>query len=432
MPHLKFDQIAVYEVGKSWAGNTINTAIFRGAGITSSNCYQFCAYYDLDGRVVLSKRTLRSGKVEFASLNSCATLSDAHNGISFGIDAGGYLHISYGHHGSTLNYRRSIAPLDIGNWGPPSPMTGAWEDGITYPYFLTSCYTPGRMVFLYRRGTSSHGDLRLKFYDHVTRLWTDLDAPLLSGSGHKPWSAGPYMNHPAIGKDGRIHLFFTWRTLSIGPDERVNNHNLDYAVSDPSANVWESSDGFPFALPITPVNSESALGTRPGRNLINQSGAAVNSKGDPFAVSFMTAPDGVLRYFLLWRKGNEWHQRWLPLGDESFDLKGHGTLPCPLGRPDIIIDSSDTVWIIFRASFSGNRISALPLCGPEYIANSNMLQVLWHEDLLFYEPVIDRVRWARDNILSMYVQRADQGDEESLGREKVSSARIIEWKLRKV
>jgi hypothetical protein len=239
------------------------------------------------------------------------------------------------------------------------------------------------------------------------------------------------MNHPAISADGRIHLFFTWRTPPIGPALLVNNHNLDYAVANPSATAWASSDGHVFELPITPVSAETALGTRPARNLVNQSGAAVNSRGEPFAVSYMTDPNGILQYFVLWRAAGEWRRQWLPLGNQAYDLKGQGTLPSPLGRADVLIDPWDTVWVIFRASFTGNRLSALPLRGPDYVANASQLQILWDEDLLFCEPVIDRVRWRGDGVLSMYVQRVDQGDQEAMGKERRSTARIVEWSLRK-
>ena len=47
--------------GSGWAKNTVNTAVFRKNSLTSDRKYQYIAYYDDEGYVVLGRRLL-SGK----------------------------------------------------------------------------------------------------------------------------------------------------------------------------------------------------------------------------------------------------------------------------------------------------------------------------------------------------------------------------------
>ena len=43
-------------VGLGWAGNTINTVVFRRNSVVSDKQWQYVAYYDTTGHVVLAKR----------------------------------------------------------------------------------------------------------------------------------------------------------------------------------------------------------------------------------------------------------------------------------------------------------------------------------------------------------------------------------------
>jgi hypothetical protein len=100
-----------------------------------------------------------------------------------------------------------------------------------------------------------------------------------------------------------------------------------------------------------------------------------------------------------------------------------------MSRPDVLIDGEDTVWLVFRAHSTGNRMVALPLRGPKYRAEPRLLRSLWEHDLGYCEPVIDRTRWSREGVLSMLLQRSDQGDQEGIGELAQSDVHVADWAL---
>src|SRR5215207_943998 len=199
-----------HQLPPGWARNTINTSIFRGAGLVTARGVQFGAYYESETQILIIRRDLATNQVDMHRLSIEATLNDAHNTISLGVDGDGYLHLVFEQHGSALNYRRSCEPLAIDVWGEPTPMTGQYEDRVTYPYFVTATRPDQPLLFLYRNGSAMKADIHLKRYDAATKTWQDSETPLLSGSELRPWAAGPYLNHPTVDARGHLHLFFTW------------------------------------------------------------------------------------------------------------------------------------------------------------------------------------------------------------------------------
>src|ERR1700754_1533854 len=94
-------------VGLGWAGNTINTVVFRKNSIVSDRQWQFIAYYDSTGHVVLAKRKHGEQQWEVKQTRYMGNIKDAHNSISIILDGNGYLHMSWDHHNNKLNYCRS-------------------------------------------------------------------------------------------------------------------------------------------------------------------------------------------------------------------------------------------------------------------------------------------------------------------------------------
>jgi hypothetical protein len=411
-----------------WARNTINTSIFRGAGLVTAEGFQFGAYYESETQILLFRRTLATNAVEIHRLPSEAALNDAHNIISLGVDGDGYLHLAFEQHGSALNYRRASAPLAIDAWSEPVAMTGQNEDRVTYPYFVTATRPGQPLLFFYRNGSAMKADVHLKRYDSAAKKWEDGEAPILAGSDLRPWSAGPYLNHPALDARGHLHLFFTWRTHHVGAD-LVNNRNLDYARSEDWGKTWLASNGQAFRLPITPVTSETALATAPGSNLINQCGAGVSKDGRPFAVCYLNDINGIPQYGVVWHDGRSWLNQQLLRQHAAFNLLGRGTLRLPMSRPDVVVDGDDTAWLIFRSQSTRNQMVAVPLRGPKYRADPKLLRSLWDHDLGYCEPVIDRARWSRDGVLSMLLQRSDQGDQEGVGKLAQADVYVVDWTL---
>src|SRR5690554_3873809 len=96
-------------VGLGWAGNTINTVVFRRNSVVSDRNWQYVAYYDSTGHVVLARRNSSGGPWEVKQTPYKGNINDAHNSISIMLDGNGYLHMSCDHHTTMLRYSRSVS-----------------------------------------------------------------------------------------------------------------------------------------------------------------------------------------------------------------------------------------------------------------------------------------------------------------------------------
>lgn len=255
-PKFKAKILDHIQIGLGWATNTVNTAIYRHHGLLTVGPYRYTAFYESD--CVLTLVRLSGDSMESYRLPGQYRLHDAHNSISLGHDRDHCLHITYDHHGTKLKYRRSSKPYAIDAWRDEQSMTGQYEDRVTYPTFINP-RLDHPLTLLYRDGESDKGCARLKTFDEGLGIWSDHPVAILSGESNSPWTCNGYWNHPAIGKDGALHLSFVWRTHSIGPEQLVNNLNICYAKSFDNGLTWQTSTGIEYRSPITPVNSEVIL-----------------------------------------------------------------------------------------------------------------------------------------------------------------------------
>ena len=115
----------------------------------------------------------------------------------------------------------------------------------------------------------------------------DIEAPILSGADQSPWTSNAYSELPSHRRRWADYLSFVWRTDPIGPEARINNVNIDYAVSADYGENWQTSLGRPLRLPITQVNSETVLAVSPV-NLINQCSMAITAWGGRISYSMRT------------------------------------------------------------------------------------------------------------------------------------------------
>jgi hypothetical protein len=99
-------KVKTIPVGKAWANNSVNAVIFRKNSLVSYKDYQFIAYYNETGNVVLGKRKLTSKYWELKTTELKGNVSDAHNCISIMVDGKGYLHIAWDHHNHPLHYAK--------------------------------------------------------------------------------------------------------------------------------------------------------------------------------------------------------------------------------------------------------------------------------------------------------------------------------------
>ncbi|MCH8506897.1 MAG: BNR-4 repeat-containing protein [Ectothiorhodospiraceae bacterium] len=424
----KLPTLEIVDLGKGWSGNTINTVIFRHQGIFTSSNYQFTAYYDGSKKLRIVKRNLDNSLITYHVISGKYNLQDAHNSISLGVDSEGYIHICYDHHIHSLRYRRSQQPWSIDEWTDVLSMTGKKEENVTYPTFLINPLDKS-LIFLYRDGHSSKGQACMKKYDVVTKLWQDYPFPILSGDEQKPWTSNPYWNHPIFDVTGKLHLSYVWRTYSIGREKRINNIGIDYAYSPDQGIAWFTIKGFPLNIPITQVNSETIWAIPTGSNLINQTSMATNSKGYPHIVFYSNDENDIPQYQHLWFDGFQWQHSVISRRTMKFDLLGGGTLQIPMSRPEILIDKQDCVHVIYRADFTENKMTVLTLFPDHYEFSDAVEKILWNEPLGFAEPIIDRLRWQRDAILSMLIQYNQQPHHDQGIAYDQSSVYIVDWFL---
>lgn len=414
-----------FVLGDAWAGNSINTAIFRHHGILSHHGRQLTGFYVDEHTLRLVLRDLNTDSVSTHDLGGTYNLSDAHNAISFGVDRANYFHICYDHHATELRYRRSARPNDITSWSDELPMTGKAEERVTYPTFIEP-HHGFPLTLLYRDGGHNKGSARLKFYDEVSESWTDLSSPILNGSESKPWTSNAYWNHPAIGSDGSVHLSFVWRTHTLGEKERINNIDIGYACSPDSGMTWFTSKGRSYQLPVTQVNAETVHPVSPGSNLINQCSMALDSRNHPHIVFYADDLHGVPQYQHLRFDGQEWHHQIVSQRVQPFVLQGSGTLRIPISRPEIVIDRLDNVYMINRADDSQGRMVVTFLPAHDYKWLPENVEILWDQDVGLAEPLIDRIRWSQDNILSLLVQYNDQPDHEGVMQTSDRPVRLVD------
>lgn len=214
--------LQVISLGQGWAGNTVNTLIFRHHAILTSRQHQFTAYYDDKEKLRLVRRDLETGSTIHHTISGEYQVRNAYNSISLGIDVNGYLHICYDRHGNSLHYRRSEEPITIDRWTKALPMSGKMGEKITCPTFLIHPLNKS-LMFLYRHGSSSKGKAGLKTYNFTSKAWKDSPSPILSGYDQRPWTSNPYWNHPVFDRTGKLHLSYVWRTHPLGAEERVIN-----------------------------------------------------------------------------------------------------------------------------------------------------------------------------------------------------------------
>lgn len=307
-------------------------------------------------------------------------------------------------------------------------MNGRRENRVTYPAFLMSPRS-GPLLMLFRDGQHERGTGVLKRYDEESETWHDVCAALVSGADQRPWTSNAYWNHPVIDDDGRLHLSFVWRTRSPEGDDRLNNIGVDYACSPDHGRSWFSSRGRRFRLPITQVNSETVFAVSPGTNLVNQSGMAASRRGHPHIAFYADDSDGIPQYQHLWFDGRRWRHNVLSNRVAPFALAGGGTLRLPVSRPEIVIDARDRVYVIYRGDFTGDRLVAQRLLPPDFEPCPVEVRYLWDEPLGFAEPVLDRLRWQRDGVLSMLIQRCDQPAHDAVARSRSEPIRIVDWNL---
>lgn len=391
-------------VDNGYSQTSINTTVFRNSSLVSYGDFQYIAYYDSVGNVVLGKRKLDSDKWILKPSQYKGNVADAHNVISIMVDGDGYLHASFDHHGNRLNYCRSLEPggLEMGNL---EPMLSVDESDVTYPEFYRM--PNGDLLFAYRSGASGRGNLVINKYDLKSRKWERLQDVLIDGDGKRNAYWQLYVD-----ERGTIHVSWVWRETWLVE----TNHDLCYACSKDGGKTWQKSTGEIYSLPINISNAEYACKIPQNSELINQTSMSSDSEGNPYIVTYWRDEySKVPQYRLVWNDGTKWNHRQVMNRTLGFSLSGGGTKMIPISRPRIVVNNSEA-YFIFRDAERGSKVSMAYTSD----LNNGEWEVTDITDFSVdaWEPSIDTELWKEKKELHIFVQESHQGD----GEKTVNSA----------
>jgi BNR repeat-containing family member len=400
-------------IGEGWAGNTVNTVVFRKNSIVSHKDIQYAAYYDSSGHVILAKRSQGSDQWQITRTDLTGNIRDAHNSISIMADGDGYLHIAWDHHNNALHYTRSIAPGSL-ELMVAQPMTGSNEIKVTYPEFYK--LSNGDLLFLYRDGSSGNGNLVLNRYHLDSKRWERINSNLLDGQGERNayWQA-------CVDDRGVFHISWVWRET---PDV-ASNHDLCYAKSEDGGRTWMQSNRQLYQLPITAANAEYVSRIPQASELINATSMTTDESGLPYIATYWRPADtNIPQYHLAYFNGKTWNIQQVSDRKTPFSLSGGGTKKIPMSRPQVVVKGHE-VFIIFRDVERGDKVSAFT----SKDINKKSWQTIDLANLFtgHWEPSFDTELWRSRKQLHLFVQRSGQGDGEKTEDIAPQIVSILEW-----
>lgn len=399
-----------------WARNSVNATIFRQHSVTSHDGTQVVGFYDDQQRVVLAKRELGADDWEVYVTQYTGNATDAHNGINLAIDGEGYLHVAWDHHNNPLRYARSTEPLSL-ELAEKMPMMGSAEEQVSYPQFFN--LPDGRLLFMYRDGSSGNGNLVINRYDPATQQWRCVHDVLIDGEGQRNayWQA-------AVDAQGRVHVAWVWReTWDV-----ATNHDMAYARSDDAGDTWVNSKGEPYSIPINASTSEYAMRIPQRQELINQTTIGADAQGRPYIVTYFRAADSnVPQYWLIYHDGSRWRHQQVGRRTEAFSLSGGGTKRIPISRPQVAVSQGDqpTIHVIYRDQERGGKVTLASCSDPS--TEQWTVEDLTDTPVGQWEPSYDRVLWQDEGKLHIFVQEVEQADAEGLTEAAATPVSILQW-----
>lgn len=197
--------------------------------------------------IVIAHRNLAINSPWSYSIVDSFNVDDPHNYCSLGIDASGFVHVAYNHHNSsTLNYKVSSLPYDVGTMVSGTMATAG---SISYPQFIRAGSGNGVLLFTYRTGYSGNGDQCLNRYDTLTSTWTQVACPLIDGLG----VSSPYLSPPRVDVSGNLHLLWTNRVGGIF------NYGIFTALYNPTTNTFKDGSLLPLTPPFDHLTNQGEV-----------------------------------------------------------------------------------------------------------------------------------------------------------------------------
>lgn len=410
--------VTVVNAGMGWAGNSVNTVVFRKNSLTSNDSIQFIAYYDANGFVVVGKRNLSDTAWQLKRTAFKGNIADAHNTISIMLDGKGYLHMAWDHHNNPLHYCKSKEPLSL-ELTEMMPMTGDAEKKLSYPEFYKM--PDGGLLFCYRDGASGNGNMVLNRYSIQEKKWTRVQSNLINGEGKRNayWQT-------CVDANGLIHVSWVWRE---SPDV-ASNHDMCYAVSKDGGISWQKSTGEKYQLPVTLATAEKICSIEQGSELINQTSMCTDENGNPFIASYWKGKNGVPQYHIIYKAGSSWKVNDLGFRSTGFSLSGAGTKQIPISRPQVLCSGKNRqaiIALIFRDAERGNKVSVAT--APLKKLNRWTISDLTSEATGAWEPTYDIGLWNSRHLLHLFVQNVTQADGEGVTKTAPQPVRVLQYKF---
>jgi autotransporter-associated beta strand protein len=443
----------------AYALDSVNSSAITLNNLVTIGSYQFIAYYNTSGDVVVGRRSTGSTSWTLDTTSYTANqITDGHDMVAIAVDGNGQMHMSWGMHNNTLNYvissnsvlGASFAPTFVTQTATNNPTLFSQLSSInqvTYPAFY---YAPdGNLIFSYRDaaaasgGGSGNGNTFLGIYDPSATAGPSTPdsrfstVEVLNGG---QTSVNAYPNSMVFNPSGNLLASWTWRYT---PDWRTNQ-NIMYAQSPDDGTTWYQQGGATqYTLPIISDTSVGGSASQVGQiiaaipqgnGLINQTSMAVSSAGNPIIATWwspgwtptsISTGSGNLnrQYMVEYYSGGQWKAS--QITDRSSDSIGNtfndssGTDVGDVGRPVVVVDQQGRVLVITRSEDNGANV-----VGGSYASSEpgNNLVIYYSSDLFTaanpiwnsitldtanmgpYEPSIDTTLWQSQNILDLFYE----------------------------
>lgn len=304
-----------------------------GRCLVSDGEFQYIAFYDPEHRMTVGKRKLGETEWDFATLPERVGW-DTHNKIVIFLDRDGYLHLTGNMHCHPLKYYRTGKPGDIHTFKGIHTWAGHYEDRVTYPSVFQT--RDGATHMMYRFGSSGDGMRLLVHYSEDTQTWSGGGEGFINGRVHEPdCNAYPFSvvseaedgAFPRSGlvedANGALHIAWCWRET---PDV-ATNFDICYAKSLDGGHTWQTRNGEPLELPITPDNAEVVDDIPQRAGLMNGGVLALDKDGVPCIGYTRFDSDGHNQMFVATPADGEWKTVQLTDWKHRFWFDGGGTIP---------------------------------------------------------------------------------------------------------
>ena len=421
-------EIAVDAAAWKW-----NWASWDQEKIVTFGNFQYTVYWDADRVMVLARRDLRDDSVRTVRMPKFTLKADdRHRNTCLGVSAAdGRLHLSWDHHCDPLRYTKTRAgfltepskQISLEEIEPAQLMLSdpKLEQRVTYPRFFTN--PDGTLFCFYRIGGSGNGDNYLQRYNPADGAWSRVGLLFSRRGTYGPWknstSRCAYLHDLLFDSKGRLHATWTYREVGAS---WASNHDLHYATSDDGGITWKNNAGRQIADlaagdPIELSDPGIVVREIPVYSwLMNAGCMGFDSKDRPHVLTYKSRrisrpkklahnPPASLRNDLCfvhyWRKDDG---TWA--GGEPIDPK-----PAGQSRVDIVFDRGDNL-VFFYPTYSPTA------AGFRYFVSRPANEwKTWTGPHKLTGPELggrdaskhDRVRWAKEGVLSFTVKPAPSG-----------------------